>query len=106
MADRSDQIKALSSESRLDILRLLTDPGTEFADQQSADPATEGVCMSMIADRLGVTQPTISRHIDLLRRAGFLTVRKKQKWSYCKRDEAALADYHAWLSDTLQIGGD
>lgn len=101
--DRSDQIKALSSESRLEILRLLIHPGQEFAHQESADPETTGVCMNMIAERMGVTQPTISRHIDLLRRAGFLTVKKQQKWSYCRRDEAALAEYHQWLSEDLKI---
>ncbi|MEO1138222.1 MAG: metalloregulator ArsR/SmtB family transcription factor [Pseudomonadota bacterium] len=103
MPDRSDQIKALSSESRLEILRLLVEPGVEFAHQASADPKEVGVCMNMIAERMGVSQPTISRHIDLLRRAGFLTVHKQQKWSYCRRDEAALSDYHRWLSEALNI---
>ncbi|MFN3208093.1 MAG: ArsR/SmtB family transcription factor [Roseovarius sp.] len=103
IADRADQVKALASESRLEILRLLTRPGTEFAAQQSADPETTGVCMNMIAERMGVSQPTISRHIDLLRRAGFLAVRKQQKWSYCRRDEDALAEYHRWLAETLGI---
>lgn len=103
IADRSDQIKALASESRLEILRLLIEPGTEFAGQESADPETVGVCMNMIAERMGVSQPTISRHIDLLRRAGFLTVRKQQKWSYCRRDESALAEYYRWFAAALDI---
>ena len=103
MSNRTDQIKALSSDSRLEILRLLVHPAIEFPHQESADPAQVGVCMNMIADRLGVSQPTISRHIDLLRRAGFLIIRKQQKWSYCSRNEDALQDYHQWLSKSLSI---
>jgi ArsR family transcriptional regulator len=101
--DRADQIKALSSECRISILHLLDDPGVNFAHQESADPATMGVCMNLIADRLGVSQPTISRHIDILRRAGFLRVQRKQKWSYCSRNESNLADYHRWLAGALSI---
>lgn len=105
MTERSDQIKALSSESRLEILRLLVDPAKEFSHQESADPARVGVCMNMLAERMGVTQPTMSRHLDLLRRAGFLIILKRQKWSYCSRNEAALKEYHQWLSDSLSIHG-
>ena len=103
MPERSDQIKALASESRMEILRLLADPWGNFGHQESADPAKIGVCMNLIADRLKVSQPTISRHIDLLRRAGFLTIRRQQKWSYCRRDEDVLSEYHQWLQDQLQI---
>jgi len=103
MADRSDQIKALSSESRMEILRLLKNPGQEFSHQESADPGDFGVCMNLIAERMGVAQPTISRHIELLRRADFLEIRKQQKWSYCSRNEQALTDYHRWLSASLAI---
>jgi len=104
MASRTDQIKAMASENRMQILRLLIEPGKDFSHQESADPETVGVCMNLIADRLGVSQPTVSRHIELLHRAGFLTVRKQQKWSYCSRDEAALREYHAWLAGSLGIG--
>ncbi|WP_421856058.1 ArsR/SmtB family transcription factor [Oricola sp.] len=101
--DRADQFKALASESRLEILRLLDDPAGNFGHQLSADPVKTGVCMQMIAERMGVTQPTISRHIDLLRRAGFLTVTKQQKWHYCARDEAVLAEYHHWLGAEMKV---
>ena len=103
MTDRIDQIKALSSECRIEILRLLDDPGVNFAHQASADPTTAGVCMNLIADRLGVSQPTISRHIDILKRAGFLKIQRRQKWSYCSRDEGNLAAYHRWLGAELNI---
>ena len=101
MMDRSTQIRALASEQRLQVLRLLKAPRDHFATQWSADPVEFGVCMTLIAQALNVSQPTASRHIDLLRHAGFITVRRSQKWSYCKRDEAALDEYLSWLRSEL-----
>lgn len=98
MADRSTQIRAVSSEQRLAILRLLQAPAQHFGQQWSADPAEFGVCVTLIAEALGVSQPTATRHIQLLRDAGFITVRRFQKWSYCRRNEAALADYLSWFA--------
>lgn len=96
--DRSTQIRAMASEQRLKILRLLARPQQNFGHQWSADPVDTGVCMTLIAQALGVTQPTASRHLDMLRQAGFITVRRHLKWSYCRRDEAAIGDYLDWLA--------
>lgn len=95
--DRAIQIRALASEQRLKILRLLADPGGHFGHQWSADPVEFGVCMTLIAEALTVAQPTASRHLDILKQAGFITVQRHLKWSYCKRDDVVIGDYLAWL---------
>ncbi|MGB3424786.1 MAG: ArsR family transcriptional regulator [Castellaniella sp.] len=99
--DRSIQIKAMASAQRLTVLRLLAEPQKHFGHQWSADPVEFGVCMTFIAEALAVAQPTASRHLEILRQAGFITVRKHLKWSYCKRDERALGDYLDWLKTEL-----
>ncbi|MEJ2228201.1 MAG: winged helix-turn-helix domain-containing protein, partial [Alphaproteobacteria bacterium] len=71
MIERGIQIKALSSEVRMEILELLKQPKENFANQYSADPCEVGVCMHLIAEKLNLSPPTITRHIDLLRQAGF-----------------------------------
>lgn len=100
--ERSSQIKAASSEQRIRILQLLADPKEHFGFQWSADPEKFGVCMSLIAEALEVSQPTISRHLDILKQAGFITVKRHQKWSYCQRDEAKIAEFAAWMAEALQ----
>ncbi len=95
------QVKAMASQQRLRILQLLARPQENFGQQWSADPVECGVCMTLIAEALAVAQPTASRHLDILRQAGFITVRKHLKWSYCKRDEAAIGDYLRWLGDEV-----
>ncbi len=99
--DRAIQIKAIASEVRMSILRLLAESRRHFGHQWSADPVEFGVCMTLIADALDVAQPTASRHLEILKQAGFITVRRQQKWSYCKRDEAMIQDYLAWLETEL-----
>jgi ArsR family transcriptional regulator len=103
--DRSTQIKAMASEQRLMILRLLVQPQKHFGHQWSADPVEFGVCMTLIAEAIAVAQPTASRHLEILKQAGFITVRKHLKWSYCKRDDAAIGDYLAWLATELSSTG-
>jgi DNA-binding transcriptional ArsR family regulator len=103
MVDRSTQIRALASEQRFAILNLLENPKERFAAQWSADPVEFGVCVTLIAEALGVSQPTASRHIDLLRQAGFISVQRSQKWSYCRRNEEVLAEYVDWLHTELSV---
>ncbi len=103
MMNRDDQVKALSNATRIEVLRILNDPAKHFARQESADPAKYGVCVQLIAEHFGVSQPTMSRHIELLKRAGFITAKRQQKWTYCLRDEQALTDYAEWLRLTLKI---
>lgn len=103
MTDRSAQLKALAGESRLQILRLLRDPANRFARQASADPEAVGVCMTLLAEEMALSQPTVSRHVNLLRQAGFVGVTKRQQWSYCRRDEEALSEFLRWLGTDLDI---
>ena len=103
MTDREDQIKALANLTRLEILRVLVEPKREFGDQWSADPEEVGVCVQTLAEYFGVSQPTMSRHIELLKRAGFIVTQKQQKWTYCSRNEEALSDYARWLGESLSI---
>ncbi|WP_255571844.1 helix-turn-helix transcriptional regulator [Celeribacter sp. PS-C1] len=100
--DRSIQIKAVASEQRLRILQLLAEPGEHFGHQWSADPVEFGVCMTLIAEALSVAQPTASRHLDILKQAGFISVQKHLKWSYCKRNEGAIKGYLLWLQGEIR----
>ena len=101
--DRSNQIKAMASETRLTVLRLLAEPEQHFADQWSADPVDFGVCMNLIAEALSVAQPTISRHLEILKQAGFITVKRHQKWSYCSRNDDAVCEYLDWIKSELAL---
>ncbi|MEM8686080.1 MAG: metalloregulator ArsR/SmtB family transcription factor [Pseudomonadota bacterium] len=103
MTKRNDQVKALANDTRLEMLRLLDDPAAHFSMQESADPVEMGVCVQLLAEHFGVSQPTMSRHVEVLRRAEFIATKRHQNWTYCSRNETALADYAEWLKSTLNI---
>jgi DNA-binding transcriptional ArsR family regulator len=101
MTDRLEQSKALASEARLKILSWLKDPGRHFPHQESGDPNDIGVCVTLITDKLKLSQPTVSKHLDLLMRAKFVRVERVGRWSYFSRDEKAIKQYRSWINDTL-----
>ena len=101
MTDRVEQAKALASDTRMTILDWLKQPRLHFGHQETDDPAVIGVCVTLLADKLAMSQPTVSRHLELLRRAGFVTVRRVGRWSFFARDEDGLAEYRRWLHDNL-----
>lgn len=101
MNDRLEQAKALASEARLSILDWLKEPRRHFANQESGDPVEIGVCVTLLTAKLNMSQPTVSRHLELLKRAGFLSVRNIGRWSYFARNEDGIRDYKDWLNDTL-----
>ena len=103
MSNREDQVKALANQTRIEVLKVLDAPKKHFGGQKSADPVEVGVCVQMIAEHFKVSQPTMSRHIELLKRGGFITTKRQQKWTYCQRDEAAIAEYFAWQMAALNV---
>lgn len=101
MTDRLEQSKALASDVRLSILSWLAEPDVHFSHQVTGKPSEIGVCVTLLTEKLDMAQPTVSRHLELLRRAGFLTVNKIGRWSFFERDEAAISDFKGWINDHL-----
>lgn len=77
--------RAFSDPTRLRILHMLG--GGEL-------------CVCHIVDVLGVPQPTASRHLAYLRRAGLVAARKEGLWSYYRLARARTA-LHRKLLDCL-----
>lgn len=92
-----EQSKAFAGEPRILILKWLKEPHAHFSHQVTGDPALIGVCVSLITEKLGMSQPTASRHLDLLKKAGFLSVKKIGKWAFYSRNETVIDEYKAWL---------
>lgn len=67
--------KTLSDPTRLRILRLLLDAGTE-------------ICVCELVDSLEEPQYNISKHVNALKAAGLLESRKDGRWVYYRRADA------------------
>jgi ArsR family transcriptional regulator len=101
MPKRLEQSKALASEARLAILEWLSEPDLHFSHQVTGKPSEIGVCVTLITEKLDMAQPTVSRHLELLRRAEFLTINKIGRWSFFRRDEAVISEFKGWINDHL-----
>jgi ArsR family transcriptional regulator len=82
--------KALASDRRLQILEWLKDPERHFRRQVDGDLVKDGVCGVLIAEKLGVSQPTVSAHLKVLTHAGLLRSKRIKQWTFYKRDEASI----------------
>jgi len=84
-------LRALSNDRRRLILDWLKHPKQHFRAQIDGDLVADGVCGVLIADKLGVSQPTVSEHLKILSQAGLLKSKRIKQWTFYKRDEAEIA---------------
>jgi DNA-binding transcriptional ArsR family regulator len=79
--------RALANERRLQILDWLKDPRAHFPPQADGDLVEDGVCGLFIADKLGISQPTLSEHMRVLVQSGLVVPKRIRQWTFYKRDE-------------------
>jgi ArsR family transcriptional regulator len=88
----ADVMRALASERRLLILEWLKEPKAHFPPQVDGDLIKDGVCGVLIAEKLGVSQPTVSEHLKILSQAGLLRGKRIKQWTFYKRDESRIKE--------------
>ncbi|MFI9503430.1 ArsR/SmtB family transcription factor [Nocardia sp. NPDC052566] len=82
-----DLVKALANDKRLQILEWLRDPAQHFPEQQDGDLVVDGVCSTIIAQKLGVSAPTCGEHLKVLAQAGLIHGTKVKQWVFYQRNE-------------------
>jgi len=82
--------KALSNESRIQILHWLKEPDLHFKPHEGIDMTEVGVCVCQVTDKLNMTQSTASQYLSMLQRAGLITMKRIGKFTYYRRDEEAI----------------
>ena len=93
--------KAASQPRAERLFRAMADP-TRLAILQLLRPGERCVCD--LVDALRVPQPTASRHLAYLRRAGLVEARKQGQWSYYRLSDAR-GPLHRRLLDCLECCG-
>ncbi|CAH0183912.1 HTH-type transcriptional repressor CzrA [Peribacillus simplex] len=93
--------KALSNESRLQILQWLKAPELHFTPHEGIDMKETGVCVSQITEKLNMTQSTASQYLSMLLRAGLIKTERIGKFTYYKRDEDAISKITDFLKEEV-----
>ena len=83
-------LRALANDRRLQILDWLKQPRKHFPPQVDGDLVKDGVCGVLIADKLGVSQPTASEHLKILSQAGLIRGKRIKQWIFYQRDETGI----------------
>jgi|SRR5690606_34605021 len=95
-------IKALSNQTRLNILEWLKDPLAHFPAEELADYKPElGVCVSDIAKKADMSVPTVSVFLKTMLAAELLTATRKDQWTYYKRNEETIQSLAKHIKDNL-----
>jgi ArsR family transcriptional regulator len=93
-----DALKALGNDRRLLILDWLKDPRAHFRPQVDGDLVDDGVCGLLIAEKLGVTQPTLSEHMRVLVQADLVIPKRIKQWTFYRRNEPRISALKARIA--------
>lgn len=94
-------LRALANERRRQILAWLKDPREHFPPQVDGDLVRDGVCGVLIAQKLGVSQPTVSEHLKVLAHAGLVRSKRIKQWTFYRRDEARIVEIKQAITETV-----
>src|SRR5580658_3674137 len=94
-------LRALASERRLQILDWLKDPRAHFREQVDGDLVEDGVCGLLIAEKLGVSQPTVTEHMKLLVEIGAVRAKRIKQWTFYNRDEERIRAIKAAIAEAV-----
>lgn len=84
----ADIFDVIADGTRRDILQLLLRRATDGED---------GTSVSQIVSELGVSQPTVSKHLKVLREAELVSVREEGQHRYYSLSTAPLEEVDDWL---------
>lgn len=88
-----EALSALANRHRLKIIGWLADPKANFPEQRDGDLIEDGVCVGFITDKTGLSQPTVTTHMQVLAKAGLVRSKKIKNWVYYKIDDEAGAKF-------------
>jgi len=89
--------KCLSNQTRLQIMEWLKDPESHFPPHETLKHFNDGVCVTYIQEKAGLSQSTISTYLTNMEKCGLLISTRHGKWSYLKRNEALIEEYSRFV---------
>ena len=97
----ADIFTVVADSARRDILRILLERSAP-AGEPSGDVHRE-LSVSDIVGHLGLSQPTVSKHLKVLREAGLVTVREDGQHRFYRLEYSPLEEIEDWLIPFLSV---
>jgi len=89
--------KCLSNQTRVQIMEWLKAPNKNFPPHDSLRNFDDGVCVTSIKNKSGLSQSTISNYLTNMEKCGLLIMKRHGKFSYLKRNEKLIKEYSDFL---------
>ena len=96
-------LKAIANHKRLLMLNWMLDPTRHFEPQIDGDLIDDGVCVGRLVDKIGLSQPTVTNHMQVLSDADLVTSKKIKNWVFYKPQRDQLEQLVSLLGDTLNV---
>lgn len=93
----ADLFDVLAESTRRDLLQLLRERADGFNKAVDPDARADEMSVGEMVDALGTTQPTVSKHLKVLREHGLVQVREDGQHRYYRLVAEPLHDVEAWL---------
>jgi DNA-binding transcriptional ArsR family regulator len=93
--------KALANERRLQILTWLKDPRRHFRPQTDGDLIDDGVCGMLLAEKLKISQATLSEHMRVLVQAGLVRPKRIKQWTFYRRNDDRIKAIKSLIQDKV-----
>lgn len=88
-------LHAIADPTRRRILQALKERGANSIGKDV------GLCASDIEARVRLSQPTISHHMSILKKAGLVDAKKLGQWMWYRRNETTVRDFARELRESL-----
>jgi len=90
--------KCLSNQTRFQIMEWLKEPEKNFPPHESLRHFDEGVCVTYIQEKAGLSQSTISTYLTNMEKCGLLISTRHGKWSYFRRNEETIQQFVKYIT--------
>jgi len=94
-------MRALGNARRLRILDWLKDPEAHFPPQTDGDLVRDGVCLINIAEKMKVSQSTLSEHMRILRQARLVVSKRVKKWTFYRRNDHEISKVKKMVAEDV-----
>jgi ArsR family transcriptional regulator len=88
-------LHAIADPTRRKILSALRERGGCSLDKET------GLCAVDIEQRIHVSQPTVSHHMAILKKAGLVEAKKEGLWRWYQRNDKAISEMTKFLKESL-----
>jgi ArsR family transcriptional regulator len=103
----SDVAEPLGDDAAVSLARRLkavADPVRVKILHRLASAGIDGVCVCDLTEPLGITQPSVSYHLRILRQAGLVVRRQERNFAYYSVRRSALDELAALLAPAEPAG--